>query len=203
MEPFLLNPNTAYLALMMGLFLSILAILTPGTGLLEIGALFVLLLAGWEVYNLPINLWSLGLLVVSLVCFALALQKKDRYLLLGVSILAMVIGSTFLFRNESGWQPAVHPLLAGVVSISMIGFMWIAGRRVIEARLTQPAHDLASLLGAIGEAKTEIHAEGSVQVAGELWSARSQERIPSGSEIRVTGREGFILDVEATSQHQA
>lgn len=203
MDTFLLNPNVAYLTLVLGLFLAILAILTPGTGLIEIGAFFTLLLAGWAVYNLPINFWALALLAASVIFFIPALQKRERYLMLALSILAMVIGSTFLFRGETGWRPAVHPLLAAIVSILMIGFIWIAGRRVMEARLTQPAHNLATLVGAIGEAKSDILAEGSVQVAGELWSARSQQPIPTGSTIRVTGREGFILDVESTNQHQA
>jgi membrane-bound ClpP family serine protease len=60
----------------------------------------------------------------------------------------------------------------------------------------RPAHDLEALVGAVGEAKTSIHDEGSVQVAGELWSAKSQQSIPEGTHIRVTGRDGFRLVVE-------
>jgi membrane-bound ClpP family serine protease len=33
-------------------------------------------------------------------------------------------------------------------------------------------------------------------VAGELWTARSEQVIPDGARVRVTGQEGFILDVE-------
>ena len=47
MEAIFLNPNVAYLFLVAGFSLALMAVLTPGTGLLEIGALFVLLLAGW------------------------------------------------------------------------------------------------------------------------------------------------------------
>jgi membrane-bound serine protease (ClpP class) len=52
------------------------------------------------------------------------------------------------------------------------------------------------LIGSIGEAKTEINDEGSVQVGGELWSARSDQAIPLGARVRVIAREGFILKVE-------
>ena len=48
----------------------------------------------------------------------------------------------------------------------------------------------------MGEAKTSIADEGSVQVAGELWSAKSEQAIPEGTHVRVTGREGFSLVVE-------
>jgi len=52
------------------------------------------------------------------------------------------------------------------------------------------------MVGQVGEAKTRIHSEGSVQVSGELWSARSEKPIPTGSAVRVLAREGFILLVE-------
>lgn len=202
MEAFLLNPNIAYLALVLGLLLALMALLTPGTGIFEIGALFALLLAGWGVYNLPINFWALVVLVVSIVPFLLALRQKGRYLYLGLSILALVIGSAFLFRGEAWWTPAVHPLLALVASALTGWFVWFATVKVLEARGEHLAHDPQALLGSLGEAKTAIHEEGSVQVAGELWSARSEHSIPNGAQVRVVGREGLILLVESV-KHQS
>ncbi|MGZ9165580.1 MAG: NfeD family protein [Anaerolineales bacterium] len=35
-----------------------------------------------------------------------------------------------------------------------------------------------------------------MQVAGELWSARSEKPIAAGNSIRVVKREGFVLIVE-------
>ena len=35
-----------------------------------------------------------------------------------------------------------------------------------------------------------------MQVAGELWSARSLKPIQAGKMVRVIGREGFVLLVE-------
>ena len=192
----LLNPNIAYLVLVAGFVLALLALIAPGTGLLEISALFMLLLAGYCVYNLPVNLWALGLLVLGVFPFILALRKSGELIYLIVSIVALVVGSSFLFRGE-GWLPAVDPFLALFVSIVTAVSFWWAGRKAIEAELTTPTHDLQQLIGAMGEAKTDIQVEGSVQVAGELWTARSQTLIPAGSEVRVVAREGFILDVES------
>ena len=198
---FLINPNVAYLLLAGGLAFAVLALLSPGTGILEIGALFALLLAGFGVYNLPINLWGLAVLIVGVVVFALALfRAKGQWVFLIISILALMVGSIYLFRGETWWKPAVNPILAGLVSVSSGAFFFIATRKTLEARAVQPAHDLGSLIGAIGEAKTEIHSEGSVQVAGELWSAWSPSRISAGSPVRVVRREGFILEVEDADQ---
>jgi membrane-bound serine protease (ClpP class) len=194
-EPILLNPNVAYLLLVGGAMLAILAVLSPGTGLLEAAAFILLILAGYAMYNLPINYWALGILLLGVIPFLFALRKSGNLIYLGISILALVIGSIFLFQGE-GWRPAVNPVLAIVVSTLSAGFLWLVGRKVIEVESIRPTHDLAALIGAIGEAKTEIYSEGSVQVSGELWAARSQQPIPNGSKVRVTGREGFILEVE-------
>jgi len=192
----LLNPNIAYLILVVGFLLIVLAILSPGTGLLEVGALFAIILAAYCVYNLPINLWALLVLVLGVVPFLIAVRQSRRLLFLAISILALVLGSAFLFRSEVWWRPAVHPLVALLVSVITAAFFWVAVSKTLEAERQRPSHDLEVLIGAIGEAKTLIHQEGSVQVAGELWSAYSSQPIPAGTTIRVVQREGFILEVE-------
>ena len=46
MDTVLLNPNIAYLFLAGGVLLTFFALVTPGTGFLEVGAFFLLALAG-------------------------------------------------------------------------------------------------------------------------------------------------------------
>lgn len=193
---FLLDANVAYILLVGGMSLAILAILNPGTGILELVALFALILAGWEVYHLPFNYWAFALLLVGGGLFLLSVRKTKHWGYLAFSILALVTGSAFLFRGEQWWQPSVNPILAVSVSLLSGGFFWLAARKVIEADSLQPAHDINQLVGAIGEAKTEIHEEGSVQIGAELWSARSSQFIPQGERVRVVAREGFVLIVE-------
>ena len=50
MEEFLLDPNIAYLFIVIGFLLTVFAILAPGTGMLEVGAIFVLLFVGYQIY---------------------------------------------------------------------------------------------------------------------------------------------------------
>jgi membrane-bound serine protease (ClpP class) len=195
---FLLDPNIAYLFLLAGVLLGLMAIVTPGTGMFEVGAFFCLALAGYAVYNLSFNLWALIVLVLSLIPFVFAIQKPKREWFLALSILGLVVGSVFLFATD-GWQPAVNPMFAAVSSILYAGFLWIVIQKTLQASHARPSHDLSTLVGQIGEAKTRIHSEGSVQVAGELWSARSEKSIPNGSPVKVVGREGFVLVVEKST----
>ena len=117
MIDFLLDPNVAYLMLVLGVLLAILAMFTPGTGLLELGALLILILAGWEIYNLPINLWALLMLVLGVFPFLLAVRQSQKTVFLGAAIVSFVLGSSFLFRGDQWWQPAVNPILALVISL--------------------------------------------------------------------------------------
>jgi len=190
----LLNPNVAYLLLVVGTLLGLLALVTPGTGMLEIGALFCLLLAGYGIYNNSFNGWALLVLLASLVPFVYAMRRPGREIFLILTILGLVAGSVFLLTEDG--RPAVNPLLATVASLLSAGFIWVTTRKVIQATETRPRHDMAHLIGKVGEAKTRVHEEGSVQVAGELWSARSEQAIQAGSPVRIIDREGLILVVE-------
>ena len=192
---FLLDPNIAYLIQLAGVLLSLLAIVTPGTGMLEVGAFFCLAMAGYAVYNLSFNFWALIILILSVAPFIYAIQKPKRELWLGLAFLLLIVGSVFLFARDNG-LPAVDPILALIASLLVMGFLWFAVRKSIQAAMGRPKHDLGALVGQVGEARTEISHEGSVQVNGELWSARSETPIPAGSPICVVRREGFILVVE-------
>jgi membrane-bound serine protease (ClpP class) len=192
---FLLDPNIAYLILLGAVLLGMMAIASPGTGLFEIGAFFCIALAGYAIYHLSFNWWALILLGLSIVPFVYAIQKPKRELYLVLSILLLVIGSVFMFPRTEG-QAVVNPFVAIVASALVAGFLWVAVRKSVEATSIRPTHDLTSLVGQVGEARTRVNDEGSVLVAGELWSARSEKPIPAGSSVRVLGRDGFILIVE-------
>ena len=194
---FLLDPNVAYVFLLGGVLLGLMALVTPGTGLFEIGSFFSLALAGYAIFNISINGWALLLIFLSIIPFIYAIQKPKREWFLGLSILFLVAGSAFLFTVD-GWRPAVDPVLAFVSSGLLAGFLWIAVRKIIQAGAARPTHDLEGLIGMVGEARTKVQEEGSVFISGELWSAKSEDgkSIPAGSQIRILRREGFVLVVE-------
>ena len=192
---FLLNPNVAYLFLVGGVLLAMLALAAPGTGLIEVAAFFSIILAAYATYNLSFNWWALLLLVLSILPFVYALRKPKRELFLGLSILLLIVGSVFMFRPTTQGE-TVNPLVAVLASAFVAGFLWIAVRKSVEAAGARPSHDLNSLVGKIGEARTKIEDEGSVLIAGELWSAKSDKVIDAGSRVRVLRRDGFMLLVE-------
>ncbi len=197
MDP-LLDPNIAYVVLVAATFFVLLALMTPGTGVPELLAVFTLLLAAYSVFHLSYNWWALALLILSLVPFWLAVRRAKGGWWLALAILGMAVGSIFFFPSKAGLI-SVNPLLAVVTIAIYAAVLWICVRKIMEIAASRPAHELSSLIGQRGEAKTVVLEDGSVQVAGELWSARSERLLKPGSPIRVVGRAGFVLIVEADS----
>lgn len=192
---FVIDPNLAYVLLVSGFVLAVLALFSPGTGVVEIGALFALAAAGYGIATLPTNWWALVILVVGVFPFLFALRRSQQWIFLIISLIALVVGSVFLFRTAEG-RPAVNLPLAILMSASAIGILWIVARRGIEAARMRPSMDLGKLIGKVGEAHTDVANDGSVYVSGEEWTARSEVFIPKGAAIRVIGREGLVLQVE-------
>lgn len=196
MNEFLLDPNIAYLSIVICFMLAVFAVLTPGTGLLELGAALTLLLVGYQVLHLPINVFALLVLAASAIPFIFALRQKRTNLNLLLTVFAFLLGSVFLFRQDRWWQPAVHPLLAIVVSILGGGFLYLIAVKTLDARARTPSHDLEGLIGSIGEARTDLDPEGSVYANRELWTARSEKSIKAGAIVDIIGREGLLLIVK-------
>jgi membrane-bound ClpP family serine protease len=195
----LTDPNVAYLLLVAGTMMALLALITPGTGIPEILALFCMVFAAYAVYHLSFNWWALALLILSLAPFIYSIRRPGRTVWLAVAIAGLAVGSVFFFPATDGLI-SVNPLLAVLTTLAYAGFLWFAARKVVDVAASRPVHELSVLIGKLGEAKTAVADDGSVYVSGELWSARSAQRIPAGTPIKVVGRDGFVLVVESTTK---
>ncbi len=189
----ILDPNLAYVLLVGGFLLSVFALLTPGTGVVEIGGLFALVLAGYGIISTPTNFWAiLFLLPVLPFLFFYRKSKKNYWLLLLIAFLN--IGSFAIFKSEDQYF-AVSPVLAIIVTLLDAVLLWFVVKKLVEAIDQSPAFDPQTIIGKIGEARTRIEGNGTVYVDGEEWSAISSQIIPKEAKIRVINKTGLVLDV--------
>jgi membrane-bound ClpP family serine protease len=150
-----LFPNLLYLVLVAGIWIAALAVVSPGTGVLELLALLALGAAGVGTLFAPLNAWALLLLVAGAVFFVLSLRFIKPGIGLIISALAFSLGSTFLFEPKQGIV-AVHPVLALVVSLLTIGYFWLAVRSTVLAQRSLPTIDLSRVIGKVGEVRTPL-----------------------------------------------
>jgi len=162
------NQDIAYFFVIAAIWTSVLAVASPGTGLLEVAACVCIVISAVFAVFLGVNVWALGILAAAFL----------------------------VFQNGAGETAAVYWPLAVILSVGTLGFFWFVVRKTLQAR-RQPAHmNPSAVVGKVGVAQTEIFKSGSVQAASELWSARSDAPIAAGTRVRVVAREGLVLKVE-------
>jgi membrane-bound serine protease (ClpP class) len=188
-------PNLLYLVLVAGIWIAALAIVSPGTGVLELLALLALGSAGLGTLIAPLNLWALLVLLLGVLFFVLSLRILQPEIGLILSAAALSVGSIFLFHPPAG-VAGVDPVLAVVVSGLTLGYFWLAVRKTLLSQNEQPSIDISHVVGKVAEVRTVLDPQGSVYALGELWTARSDTRVKPGERVRVIGREGLILVVE-------
>jgi len=190
---FILNPDIAFVVLGIALLVTIFALLAPGSGVLEVMALILLIAVGYAVANMPVNLWALFFLLIGIVTVIVAFRKTKKWYFIAGPIAFLIIGMVFLF-----W--GVNPLLAGFGAVGIGAFIWLIGHNISATFRQKPYSDLDRMVGMIGTASTAIGHEGSVYVDGESWTAKSDAPFPAGSQVRVLERKGLVLKVEIVNK---
>ena len=198
---FIANPNVAYLALIVGLLMLVVAVTTPGTGFAEVIAVIALAVAVIGLVQLEANFAGVVLIFAAFVLFALDVtQTAHGALTLGGAV-ALVVGSLLLFPAGEGGSVLSIWLVAGVtllmVAVSLVFFSalrrWHKQRHVDNA-----AQDVVGQRGVVKTATASL-TPGTAQIAGQLWTIEADEPIEPGTEVEVIRRDGLTLKVRKTT----
>ena len=193
---FLINPNIGYLSIVGAVAFVMLTFVMPRSRIPLVGFVICLALTWYEISQLKANTWDLIIAVLSPIPFYIAVRtSRLHFPLLLLSLLMVTIGSYFIFTDQNG-TPTVNLILVEVVSLLSALFAWAAYNRQIQKRNEEGIYDPDSVVGLIGEARTEIDSSGLVLLEGEIWRARSKTPIPAGSAVRVIRSGGGLLTVQ-------
>src|SRR5512137_2357887 len=182
---FITNPNVAYLALIVGLVMLVVAVTTPGTGLAEVIAVIALAVAVIGLVQLEANFAGVVLIIAAFVLFALDVTQTQHGALTLGGAAALVVGSLLLFPAREGGATISLWLVAGVtilmVAVSLVIFSalmrWRKQRRVDNA-----AQEVVGQRGVVKTAAAPL-TPGTAQIAGQLWSIEANEPIEPGAEV--------------------
>lgn len=189
------DPNVAYILMMLGVYGLFFELWNPGYVLPGVIGGICLLLALYAFQVLPVNYAGLGLILLG-IAFIVAEAFMPSFGALGIGgVVAFVVGSIILLDTgvegyDVAWQLImVVALLSSAIVFGIVTLAMRARNRAVVSGSEQ-------LLGATGEALERFADEGSVQVHGERWRARTRVPIVRGQRIRVVGRDGLTLIVE-------
>ena len=187
------SPSVAYLLLVIGLLLAALEFFTAGIGIAAFCAAGCLLLSSYGLGVLPFRLWALVLVGVGVLGFCIDLQAGVPRVWTGIGAVALIVGSLRLF---DGVHLSPLALLAGVLGTALLMLAGLPA--MVRARFSTPTIGRQSMIGEMGIALVAIEPEGTVEVRGAPWPARTNRATPIGvgDPIRVVAIDGLLLEVE-------
>jgi membrane-bound serine protease (ClpP class) len=187
------SPSAAYLLLLIGLVLLVLEFFTAGIGIAAVCGAGCLALVSYGFGVLPFRGYAIVLIVIAIFGFAVDLQAGTPRVWTVIGTVALVVGTVRLYVGVNLSPLAIVAGVLGTVAF-MIGGM----PAMVRARFSTPTIGRQSMIGEMGTALAAIEPEGTVEVRGAPWRARTNRATPiaPGANIRVVAIDGLLLEVE-------
>ncbi|MBP7686579.1 MAG: hypothetical protein KA765_01665 [Thermoflexales bacterium] len=195
---FLSNPSVAYLALIVGLFMLLVAVTTPGTGVAEVIAFIGLAVAAIGLVRLSADFAGVLLIIVAFVLFIIDVTATTHGALTLGGAAALLIGSLMLFPVREGAEGLPIWLIVGV-TLSTAGLSALVLSALMRVRQQKRVDGAAqNVVGMTGVVKTIVQpaAFGTAQIVGQLWTISADEPIEPGTNVEVLQRTGLTLHVK-------
>lgn len=202
------DPNIAYLLLTLGLYGLIIEFQAPGFGLPGGVGVIALVLAFVALGSLPLNWAGLGLILLGVILLLVEVFSPGFGAVGTAGAVMFALGSLMLYRPFGPVSPAlpavsVNPWLVAGITGGTAAFIFFAVGKGLRAQRLPAINDLPRrLVGAAGQATTDLAPVGTAQIGSELWTAVADgpQPIPAGGEIEVLAVEGIRLRVRQATK---
>jgi membrane-bound serine protease (ClpP class) len=207
----LVNPNVAYLLILIGLVGMVIELFSPG--LIVPGTIGVIsfLLGLYGTAQLPVTAVGVLLLVFG-VAMIIAEAHLPTHGILGASGVAALIASGLVLYDTNNSAFEISPVVVILTGLLMGGFLALAVQRALRARRLPRRTGWEEMVGAVGEVRDPLDPIGQIFVEGALWRAElapahdgsgnaaaepagDGRPIERGSRVRVESVDGLTLRV--------
>jgi membrane-bound serine protease (ClpP class) len=178
------DPNIAYILMLIGIYGIFFELYNPGSVLPGVIGGICLILALYSFQTLPVNYAGVLLILFSVVLFLLEIKIASYGILTIGGIISLVIGSLMLIQTDIPFLQISWKVIAGAAVTTTLFFVFAIGL-AYKAFRRQPTTGKEGLVSEEGIAITDLDPEGSVEVHGEIWTARSDVRIEKGQRLIV------------------
>src|SRR5213078_947801 len=187
---FLSDPTVDGLFILVGIIALVLDLFHRTLFLSVAAAIFIALgFLGAQIIGASI----VGLLILIIAAALVILEVKAGHGLFAVSGIALGLAGTYLLAYNVQYSPAPYGveqylLLGGTGALLVVGFLYLT--RIRHALMAQPKLiDPGKIVNMTGRATTDLvpGKDGVANVGAEEWTAQSDQFIPKGSLILVTG----------------
>lgn len=200
----LTNPNIVFILLTIGVQAILIEISSPGGWVAGFVGVVALALGGYGLGVLPVNWFGVIFMATSFVLFALDIKAPTHGALTVAGLGSFVVGALVLFNSPGtpDFQRVSVPLVIGAGGLTASLFFLLV-TYVIRGQRRKVEVGRETLIGKIGRANTAMNPNGTVQVAGELWSAQveGETSIEAGAKVEILGIDGLRLLVKPVNDH--
>ncbi|MFH1080050.1 MAG: nodulation protein NfeD [Pseudomonadota bacterium] len=189
------DPNIAYILFLLGLAGLYFEFAHPGVILPGIVGGISLVLAFFAMQTLSVNFAGVLLILFAVVLFIAEIKVVSHGILTIGGIVSLVMGSLLLFDSP---DPALNVSLKVMIPALVVISLFFAGvmSLVLKAQMRKRRTGSEGMIGAEGEAITDIHEMGKVFVHGEYWNAWSDRAVQKGKKVRVVEVAALKLKIE-------
>ena len=188
----IITPALALLLITLGVQLLIAEFAQPGGYVPGIAGTIALILGIYALGVLDANLTGLALIALAFVLFVVDVKAPTHGVLTLGGIVSFIAGAALLF-----YQPFAKIPWGTIIALALFtaAFFAFVIAKVVKAQKRRPWTGMEALMGAEGEARTDLNPRGMVFVEG-LWQAEAEDPpIPAGSKVIVVGHKGLRLIV--------
>lgn len=196
------DPTIAYLLMTIGFFAILIELFHPGALLPGVGGVVCLVLAFVGFAALPMNWGGVVLILAAAALLVLDVKAAAHGALTIAGLVCFAIGSLLLYSPPGPVSPTLPdvsvplPALIAATGVGVV-FSVVVVRTAVRMAGRRSIVGSERLNGATGVVRSPLDPDGTVTVAGQVWSAHAQSgRLDVGRPIRVLSRTGLVLDVE-------
>jgi membrane-bound serine protease (ClpP class) len=179
------DPNVAYILMMIGFFGLFFELSNPGSVFPGIAGSICIILAFYALHTLSANYAGVALIILAMIMFLLEIKVTSYGGLTVGAVISLLLGSILLFDYPKTLMRVSWWVVIPAVGAITLFFVFAVGKG-LSAQRRRPATGGPALLDQIGEARSDIDADGgTVFVSGEHWNAVSDVPISSGQKVKV------------------
>jgi membrane-bound serine protease (ClpP class) len=194
----LVDPNVAYLLMLLGIYGIFFELSNPGSILPGILGGISVLLALFAFQALPVDYTGLGLILLGVILFILEVKVPSYGVLTVGGLTALVLGSLMLFDSPDQWaRVSLRVIIPSVLVLA--GFFLVCVMLAIRGQKRRVVTGKEALVGTDGRVVTAIGGgdrPGKIIVHGEVWDAVAAGPAARDTRVRVVQIEGRLLSVE-------
>ena len=190
------DPNIAYILLLIGIYGIFFELYNPGAILPGVVGGISLILAFYALHTLPVNYAGLLLILFAVILFIAEIKIPSYGMLTVGGIVSFVLGSLMLFRGPVPFLTISWKLIAFAAALTALFFVFAVGMG-IRAQRKKSVTGREGLIGEVGVALENFNqGRGQVTIHGEIWKAKSEDKIRKGEDVKVIATEGLKIIVK-------